>query len=117
MRNHKRNAAAPRASPRCRSDSAPVSGLEALDFGTCRLSTKFTVRGRFYNRLCPLGHPLAASPSPEIIASNDLRVFASRSRCKNSVGLNAVGREFSCGLESDSKVQEGLQSFRSMSRI
>src|SRR5271170_4793847 len=39
--------------------------------------------------------PLRWTPSLFIAPHNDLRVFASRSRCKNSVGLNAVGAESS----------------------
>ena len=71
---------------------------EASNGGRRRLSTHFTTTSRFSDRLCLPGQPPNQPPPLSIafhndLRVNDLRVFAARSRRKNSVGLNAGGAE------------------------
>jgi hypothetical protein len=48
--------------------------------------------------------------SPPFILDNELRVFASRSRCKNSVGLNAVGAEGSATAHGNFSRDRALEA-------
>src|SRR6202034_4454378 len=47
---------------------------------------------------------------PPFILDNELRVFASRSRCKNSVGLNAVGAEGSATAHGNFSRERALEA-------
>ncbi len=57
--------------------------------------------------------PLAAlAPTRTFTLDNELRVFASRSRCKNSVGLNAVGAEGSATAHGNFSRDRALERRR-----
>jgi hypothetical protein len=50
------------------------------------------------------------APRPPFTLDNELRVFASRSRCKNSVGLNAVGAEGSATAHGNFSRDRALEA-------